>query len=68
MRDGKVNGKEKHEGRQISFSPLPGHITEKLMKACAYFRVIVAPAAKCGHICFVVGKAKKLPDYNAITY
>lgn len=61
------DGKEKYEGRQIGFSPLPGHITEKLMKACAYFRVTVAPAAKCGHICFVVRKAKKLPDYNAIT-
>ena len=36
---------------------------------CAHTSELIAvPAAKCGHICFVEREAKRLRDYNAITY
>lgn len=63
---------ETWQRRQISFSPMLGHGSErgkkKKKKHVHTSELIAVPAAKCGHISFVEFKAKRLHDYNAITY
>lgn len=52
-------GEETQQRKQISFPPMLGHGSERVEKKCLNTLEITAvPAAKCGHICFVVCKSK----------